>query len=77
MPSRTSQVRLRPTTAIPPARASTRPAFSLQVINDAQALFVVPEAPRAYFAQGLLPGMPEGGVAEVVPQGDRFGQGPR
>ena len=49
----------------------------VQVVNDPQRVFVVPEGPvvrRESLIQRGLPGVTEGRVAEVVAEGDGFGQ---
>ena len=62
MPSRTSQVRLRPCAVV------------LEHVDDAQALFVVIEAAGNQLVEDPLAGMAERRVAEVVAERDRFGE---
>src|SRR5207302_10542598 len=44
----------------------------LQMLDDPQALFVVAEGPTEEWRERLLSEVAEGGVAQVVPEGDRL-----
>ena len=50
------------------------PAVLFQDIHHPQGLLIVAEGPAHHLAQGVLPGMAEGSVAQVVAQGDGLGQ---
>ena len=49
-------------------------AVVLQEVHHTQALLVVPEGPAQERGERFLAEMPEGGVAQIVAQRDRFGE---